>query len=319
MTKSIDKQEVETNTKKVTWYEKTVEYAFARKFLEAEAMPLSGTAEKVGDTIFYAGKTFYIVEFKRGLDVKAESKKEQEKYGNSIKESAQKILKNEVCMSHYVVLGYVDKEQRFGIKAQYYIGFIAEEYLKECLEQYKKCLKECLKGEECLNEESLKKYEEDLKEYEEYKEHEEYLERCNEPSEEPDKYFEESKKYFDEHEKCLEESLEKYGLYRHIRGFLYEDQDGNLGDMTKPWVLSSNCTDFRPVKDLEKLKTYLQLLIDEKKSSSNDSSSVDYGNILIVDKDGNACALSNREGLQKLELKFPTNTHSSTYSPKPKK
>lgn len=58
------------STKKVTWYEKTVEYAFARKFLEAAAMPLSGTAEKVGDTIFYEGNSFFIIEFKRGLDEK---------------------------------------------------------------------------------------------------------------------------------------------------------------------------------------------------------------------------------------------------------
>ena len=50
------------------------------------------------------------------------------------------------------------------------------------------------------------------------------------------------------------------------------------------------------------------------KRTSKDSSSVDYGNILIIDEDGNACALSDREGLQKLDLKFPTNTPSSTYS-----
>lgn len=62
------------STKKVTWYEKTVEYAFARKFLEAAAMPLSGTAEKVGDTIFYEGNSFFIIEFKRGLDEKKRRK-----------------------------------------------------------------------------------------------------------------------------------------------------------------------------------------------------------------------------------------------------
>lgn len=300
------------NTKQVTWYEKTVEYAFARKFLEAEAMPLSGTAEKVGDTIFYEKNSFYIVEFKRGLDVNAERRKEQEKYGNSIKESAQKILKNEICMSHYVVWGYVDENQIFGLKAQYYIGFVAEGYLEECLKNYKKCLRECLKGEECLGEECLKKYEEDLKEYLEIKV---FLEECEEPSEEFDKCFEEDKKYFEEHEKCLEASLKKYDLNKHIRSFLYEYQDGNLQNMIKPWVLPPNYTGFRHVKDLEKLKIYLQLLIDEKIKSS-DGSSVDYGNILIVDKDGNACALSDREGLQKLELKFPTNTLSPTPSPK---
>ena len=34
----------------------------------------------------------------------------------------------------------------------------------------------------------------------------------------------------------------------------------------------------------------------------------------IVDKDGNACALFDKECLQKLDLKFPTDTPSSTSS-----
>lgn len=215
---SIDKQGVKMNTKKVTWYEKTVEYAFARKFLEAEAMPLSGTAEKVGDTIFYEGNSFFIIEFKRGLNVEEEKKKEREKYLNFL-ESAQKILElgSETYPSHYVVWGYIDGKQKFGLMAQCYIDFIVGEY---------------------------------------------------------------------------------------------------LNNKVDPWELTSIYTGFYPIKDLKKLKTYLQLLIDEKKSSSKDSSSVDYGNILVVDKDGNACALSNREGLQKLELNFSTNTPSPTPSPK---
>lgn len=244
------------STKKVTWYEKTVEYAFARKFLEAEAMPLSGTAEKVGDTIFYEGNSFYIIEFKRGLDVKAERKKEQGKYGDnidSIKKSVKDILKNEVCMSHYVVWGdYIVEKQKFVLMAQCYINFIAQEYISEYL-----------------------------------------------------------KKYLEEHECDDRDEYEAY-LSKYLRDYLEEYENRCLQEKIAPWELTSIYTGFYPIKDLEKLKTYLQLLIDKKKSSSKDSSSVDYGNILIVDKDGNACALSDREGLQNLELNFSTNTPSST-------
>ena len=244
------------STKKVTWYEKTVEYAFVRKFLEAAAMPLSGTAEKVGDTIFYTGNSFFIIEFKRGLDLNGEKRKEQDKYDGSVVTSARKILAHEACVSHYVVWGYIDEEQRFGLKAQCYIDFIAEEYLEQYIE--------------------------------------EYIERYN----------------------ISHNDVREYVLPKHIKQkYLFDYADRSLLNKIQPWELTSNHTGFCPIKDLEKLKTYLQLLIDEKKSSSNDSSSVDYGNILIVDKDGKACALSDREGLQKLELKFPINTPSSTYTP----
>ena len=133
---SIDKQGVGVNTRNIKWYEKTVEYAFARKFLEAAAMPLSGTAEKVGDTIFYTGNSFFIIEFKRGLDLNGEKRKEQNKYDGNVVTSARKILAHEACVSHYVVWGYIDEEQKFGLKAQCYIDFIAEEYLEQYMEEY---------------------------------------------------------------------------------------------------------------------------------------------------------------------------------------
>lgn len=275
------------STKKVTWYEKTVEYAFVRRFLEAAAMPLSGTAEKVGDTIFHEKNSFYIIEFKRGLDVKKEKKDEQEKYLNII-ESVKRILKHEACISHYVVLGYLDEKQEFGLKAQYYIDFIGEKYLKEYLNKYDKYLNEfneCSKKcRECLAEGSM-----------------ESVEKYN--------------KCYDECLECKEKKLKKDGLGRHLE-YLLDDYKKRLQN-EQSWQLTSTDTDFcsTPFMDLESLKTYLQLLIDEKKKSPKDSSSVDYGNILIVDEDGKACALSDREGLQKLELKFPTNTPSSTPSP----
>lgn len=264
---SIDKQGVKMNTKKVTWYEKTVEYAFARKFLEAEAMPLSGTAEKVGDTIFYEGNSFFIIEFKRGLNLGEERERERGKY-RDIRESVKKILNHEACISHYVVFGYLDEKQEFGLKAQYYLGFMAEEYLNECLNNYRQF---------------LGKYGDNLQEV----------------------------------KRCFEEPLKEFhlDLDKDIKDFLYGYQNKYLRNMLEPWQLTSTYTGFCPIRDLESLKTYLQLLIDEKIKSSKDSSSVDYGNILIIDKDGNACALSDREGLQNLELKFPTNTHSSTSSP----
>lgn len=266
------------STKKVTWYEKTVEYAFVRRFLEAAAMPLSGTAEKVGDTIFHEENSFYIIEFKRGLNLGEERKREIGKYLD-IRKSVERILKHKACISHYVVLGYLDEKQEFGLKAQYYVDFMAEEYLNEYLNKYKECLnddKKCFKeysecSKKCLNE------------------NEKYLCQC--------KYSE-----------CLDKNLKKNNLDKVIKNSL------SILQNNRSWQLTSTDTVFdnNPITDLESLKTYLQLLIDEKKSSSKDSSSVDYGNILIVDEDGNACALSDREGLQKLDLKFPTNTPSST-------
>lgn len=223
---SVDKQGVKmnnTNTIKVTWYEKTVEYAFARKFLEAAAMPLSGTAEKVGDAIFYEGNSFFIIEFKRGLNLEQERESERNKYSN-LEEAIENIQeKYPACESHFVIWGYLDKKLKLELRAQTYIDFIGEGL-----------------------------------------------------------------------------GFEPYG---------------------EPWELNcypcesnSLCRYFQPLDNLMQLKEYLQVLINEKKSSSKDSSSVDYGNILIVDKDGNACALSDREVLQKLELKFPTDTPSSTSS-----
>lgn len=277
------------STKKVTWYEKTVEYAFVRKFLEAAAMPLSGTAEKVGDTIFYKGNSFFIIEFKRGLNLGEERKRERGKYLD-IGESVQRILNHEACISHYVVLGYLDEKQKFGLKAQYYVGFMAEEYLKECLNKYDEFLKECCK--------CLKKFDECLNEC------------LNKSSNKSDEC---SNKY----KECLDECSKKYGFYKHEHLKCLRNEYKNRLRNEQSWQLTSNDTVFfpTPITDLKSLKTYLQLLIDEKDKSSKDSSSVDYGNILIVDKDGNACALSDREGLQKLELKFPTNTPSSTPSP----
>ena len=215
---------MKTNSIKVTWYEKTVEYAFARKFLEAAAMPLSGTAEKVGDAIFYEGNSFFIIEFKRGLNLEEERKSERNKYSN-IEEAIDNIMAEvPACDSHFVVWGYVDKKLKFELRAQRYFAFIDE--------------------------------------------------------------------------------------------ILGSDSSYYPWELTSyPWESNSLCRYFKPLNNLTQLKAYLQVLINEKEKSSKDSSSVDYGNILIVDKDGNACSLSDREGLQKLELKFPTNTPSSTSSP----
>lgn len=216
------------STKKVTWYEKTVEYAFVRKFLEAAAMPLSGTAEKVGDTIFYEGNSFFIIEFKRGLNLGEERKSERNKYSD-IEKTINKLQEHPASKSHFVVWGYVDKELNFALRAQKYFAFIDEKL----------------------------------------------------GSDSPYKPWE----------------LDIYPL-----------------KSTSPCELILLNLSFIPLNNLEQLKTYLQLLIDEKKSSSNDSSSVDYGNTLIVDKHGTACALSDRGGLEELGLEFPTNKPSSDYS-----
>ncbi|MDO4227116.1 hypothetical protein [Neisseria sp.] len=191
------------NKKEPTWYEKTVEYAFVRKFLNLDAMPLSGTAEKIGDTMFYEGNHFYIIEFKRGKDIKSEITSEQNKYLNYEK-SMKTLCEHNREKPHYVVFGKINDQQEWGLFAAHYVCFVCRKY----------------------------------------KHH---------------------------------------------------------------WPLTSLSTDLKPITSKEQLKEYLQLLINEKESSSGSSSSVDYGNTLIVDKDGNACSLSDREGLAELNLVFPIN------------
>ena len=68
------------------------------------------------------------------------------------------------------------------------------------------------------------------------------------------------------------------------------------------------------ISNLEEFKKYLHFLINSKKVINGSSSSVDYGNTLIVDKHGTACALSDKGGLEELGLEFPTNTPSSDSS-----
>lgn len=209
----------------VTWYEKTVEYAFARKFLDIDAMPLSGTAEKIGDTIFHDDNQFCIVEFKRGKNIKSEMESEKDKYldwktsiKNLYESKSSKDSEKLLTASHYVVYGQLNQNSQFELWANHYVYFLGE-------------------AEET---ERAKKLPSKLS----------YLSKC-----------------------------------------------------------------FTLIDNLDDLKKYLQLLINEKEASSKDSSSVDYGNTLIVDKDGNACALSDKAGLAELNLNFeiptPKNTPSS--------
>lgn len=188
------------NQKEPTWYEKTVEYAFVRKFLNIDAMPLSGAAEKIGDTMFYEDNHFYIVEFKRGKNIGSEIESEQNKYSDHSK-SMDALAINDATQSHYVIFGKINEQKKFGLFAAKYIDFVRNSY--------------------------------------------------------------------------------------------------------NPWPITNLHTSFTPITSQKTLKEYLQLLIEEKESSSSSNSNVDYGNTLIVDKDGNACALSDKDSLKnELNLKF---------------
>lgn len=207
----------------VKWYEKTVEYAFARKFLDIAAMPLSGSAEKVGDTIFYDGNAFFIIEFKKGVEFNEQGElmsmheqieQEKAKYVD-INGFLEKISNYEAHSAHYVVFGtYHRNNKKFDLAAKTYLDFLKNDG--------------------------------------------------------------------------------------------YE------------WYLNTLNTYLYPTDNLTELKNYLQFLINSKKVTSKDSSSVDYSNTLIVDMNGNACSLSDRGVLQELKLNFPINklkTPTSTFQP----
>lgn len=104
------------------WYEKTVEYAFVRKYLNASAMPLDGIAEKAGDVIFHDEAEFFIVEFKRGLKLKDEIKKELTKY-HDVNQSRQDLEKHNAHKAHYLVWGDISKNA-FKLKCCPYISIL---------------------------------------------------------------------------------------------------------------------------------------------------------------------------------------------------
>lgn len=203
----------------LNWYEKTVEYAFIRKFLDASAMPLSGAAEKIGDTIFHDDNGFYIVEFKRGKNEIQEIKNEQNKYSN-YEESIKKLYQHPAKYSHYVVSGAIQKNV----------------FILNC---------------------SL--------------------------------YFE------------------------FLSNFAFIDGYGT-------WQLTSLCVFLPKTTNEEKiiginlstLKDYLKLLITEKRSLYRNNSNIDYDNIIIIDKYGNACSLL--ECISELNL-LDGSTSESTLNP----
>lgn len=222
---STKTQNVEMNTK-IIWYEKTVEYAFVRKFLETAAMPLSGPAEKVGDTIFNEGNSFFIIEFKKGIkknlngslsDLSNQVEQEKKKYVD-INTTMANMSNYSAYSCHYAVYGIYDEKEK--------------------------------------------------------------------------------------------DSNEKFKLaFINYLDFIKTDSNNN----TQPKILS-DLSELKRISNLTEFKEYLQFLINSKKVINGSSSSIDYGNTLIVDKHGTACALSDREGLEELGLEFPTNKLSSDYS-----
>ncbi|GEM_PF-1515408 len=222
---STKTQNVKMNTK-IIWYEKTVEYAFVRKFLKAAAMPLSGPAEKVGDTIFNEENSFFIIEFKKGI--KKNSNSSLSGLSNQVEQEKKKYIDINTTMvnmpnysaysCHYAVYGIYDEKEK--------------------------------------------------------------------------------------------DSNEKFKLaFINYLDFIKIDGKNN----TQPEILS-DLSELKRISNLEEFKKYLHFLINSKKVINGSSSSVDYGNTLIVDKHGTACALSDKGGLEELGLEFPTNTPSSDSS-----
>lgn len=107
------------------WYEKTVEYSFVRKFLKHDAMALDGNAETIGDAMFQNnGNKFYIVEFKRGTNLKSERQSEQQKYSNSSKSSSQ-LEKATGHRAHHIVFGKLEEENnKLQLHSINYIDFL---------------------------------------------------------------------------------------------------------------------------------------------------------------------------------------------------
>lgn len=123
----------ETSSKPI-WWEKTVEYEYIIKYLKPEqfAIPFDGEPEKLGDTLFMNGDTFFLIEFKKLRDSSCISA-EKSKFGSK-KEPREENLKNLHSAlklksnHHFIVYGEDTKiKDEMAIKAANYFQYLATE------------------------------------------------------------------------------------------------------------------------------------------------------------------------------------------------
>lgn len=106
------------------WFEKTVEYRFVRDFDSLMACPLDGKLELTGDTIFGKGEEFFLVEFKRNSDARAEC----DKY-KSWKTAHDNLSADPMSKCHFVVYGMQEAEQ-FSLGYANYCDFLRQDTSK---------------------------------------------------------------------------------------------------------------------------------------------------------------------------------------------
>ena len=110
------------NSDEPKWFEKTVEYAFVRRFADFLACPLDGRLETMGDTIFSSGHTFFLVEFK--VDASSASvASERNKYADA-EASIEVLRRYSSSRCHWAVFGGL-KDQRFYLAMKNYVDFLA--------------------------------------------------------------------------------------------------------------------------------------------------------------------------------------------------
>lgn len=107
----------------IKWYEKSVEYAFVRKFTKLIVTPLDGNLEKFGDTIFNSENSFFLVEFKKDCSQQC-VKSEREKY-QDYKASANQMIQSNGHQCHFVIYGH-NANKSFSLKATEYCCFIMD-------------------------------------------------------------------------------------------------------------------------------------------------------------------------------------------------
>lgn len=331
-TSNNSNQYTNSNEPKKIWYEKTVEYAFVRTVPKIGCAPLDGNSEKAGDGIFQNNGKYFLVEFKKECNNES-IKQERDKYTNwdSVKLKLDKCSGNK---AHFFIYGESNNRQ-FKLKHINYINTFKKEELKklfkikketnnqkilEQLETEKKLIKTSINIIDKLlkiynNTKDNNNLENDvdtciksLKSNKEYTEHQEFIIEIEKTSN--DKNIIEGKKQYlqrfvlDLSEIITSKEDIKMALTDYLSKFEANDVDENFIDNIKDKMIT-----------LEELKSYIQILFDEKKGSSGGFSLENIGDILIVDADGNSISILEANEIY-LSLTPNLNTNS-TYQTSP--
>lgn len=110
------------NNEKPKWFEKTVEYAFVRRFSDFLACPLDGRLEAMGDVLFGLDDNFFLVEFKVD-DSPSSVSSERKKYSDA-NASIQALQANPFSSCHWTVFGTVENN-RFSLAMRNYPDFLS--------------------------------------------------------------------------------------------------------------------------------------------------------------------------------------------------